>query len=165
MSAFAEFIKGACVVAISGGLAMLISPEGKIKRYVKLIISLCMVSALLAPLMSLSSELEGYIDNIKLESADKAQSDYAAAEAMVTATARENIETELKELIHAEFGFKEDEVYIVVTIDSEDISALKITDITVFLSDTQKSEEIERRLSELFLNTANIHIIKKGAKE
>lgn len=98
MSAFAEFIKGACVVAISGGLAMLISPEGKIKRYVKLIISLCMVSALLAPLMSLSSELEGYIDNIKLESTDKAQSDYAAAEAMVTATAREKLKQSLKSL-------------------------------------------------------------------
>ncbi len=165
MSTFAEFIKGSCVVAISGGLAMLISPEGRIKRYVKLIISLCMVSALLSPIMSLSSELDGYIDKIKLGYDDKAQSDYAAAEATVAATARENIEIELASLICAEFGFDEGEVNIIVTIDSADISAVKITDITVFLSDTQKGEEIERRLSELFLNTANIHIIKKGAKE
>ncbi len=165
MSAFSEFIKGACVVAISGGLAMLLSPEGKTKRYVKFIISLCMVSALLAPIMSLSSELERYIDDIEIQAQDGAKNDSAKAEAMVAAAAKENIEDEIERLICSKFGLNSDETYIVVAIDSEDISAVKITDINVFIDDIGKSGEIKEYLSELFLRTANINIIKKGAKE
>lgn len=152
-------------MAISGGLAMLLSPEGKTKRYVKFIISLCMVSALLAPIMSLSSELEQYIDNIEIQVQDGAKSDFAKAEAMVAAEAKENIEAEVERLICSKFGLNDDETYIVVAIDSEDISAVKITDINVFLDDIDKSGEIKEYLSELFLRTANINIIKKGAKE
>lgn len=124
-----------------------------------------MVSALLAPIMSLSSELEQYIDNIEIQVQDGAKSDFAKAEAMVAAEAKENIEAEVERLICSKFGLNDDETYIVVAIDSEDISAVKITDINVFLDDIDKSGEIKEYLSELFLRTANINIIKKGAKE
>lgn len=124
-----------------------------------------MVSALLAPIMSLSSELERYIDNIEIQVQDGAKSDFAKAEAMVAAAAKENIEDEIERLICSKFGLNDDETYIVVAIDSEDISAVKITDINVFLDDIDKSGEIKEYLSELFLRTANINIIKKGAKE
>lgn len=124
-----------------------------------------MVSALLAPIMSLSSELEQYIDNIEIQVQDGAKSDFAKAEAMVAAEAKENIEAEVERLICSKFGLNDDETYIVVAIDSEDISAVKITDINVFLDDIDKSGEIKEYLSELFLRTSNINIIKKGAKE
>ena len=35
MTSFYDFVKSFCITAISGGLAMAVSPEGKIKKYIK----------------------------------------------------------------------------------------------------------------------------------
>lgn len=54
------------------------------------------------------------------------------------------------------------EVFVIVTLDTKNISAVNITDINVFLSDVSKKDEIKSYLSELFLYSVNINIMKKG---
>ena len=80
----------------------------------------------------------------------------------VALAAKENIESEINALLCAQFGFEKGDIYTVVGIDSEDISAVKITDISVFISDISKKEKIYDYVSELFLGSANIYIMKKG---
>ncbi len=162
MSSFSEFVKSFCVVAISGGLAMLISPEGQVKKYVKYIISLCMVCALLSPILSFAQKVPEYIEKMDFEAEKKVGAVSASISSEVALTAKGNIETEVENLLAAQFGYAAEEIYVVATIDYMDVSAVKITDIAVYLSNIEEQEEINTYLSELFLQTANIHIMKKG---
>lgn len=162
MSGFAEFIKSFCVVAVSGGLAMLISPEGNVKKYVKFIISLCVVCALLSPILSFSGKLPQYLENIEFEVQKEAEDVSVEVYSDVALVAKENIEAEVENLLASNFDYEKEDIYVVATLDCTNLSAIKITDITVFLADIGKKDDVSDYLSELFLQTANIHIMKKG---
>ena len=162
MSSFYEFIKSFCIIAISSGLAMALSPEGNMKKYIKYLVSLCVVCALLSPFLSFAQKAPKLLTNFEMEIKDVSADVKDEAQTNVALIAKQNIENELSSLLSANFGFKEDDIYIVLTIDSVDVSAVKITDVTVFLCDVAKKEEISEYISELFLNTVNLHIMKKG---
>ncbi|MBE6654410.1 MAG: hypothetical protein E7608_03000 [Ruminococcaceae bacterium] len=163
MTSFYDFVKSFCITAISGGLAMAVSPEGKIKKYIKYIVSLCVICALLAPFLSFAQKAPTLLDNFGVEIEDASASVSDKAQTSVALEAKKNIEKELSKLVGANFGYKEEDMYIVVAIDGKDPSAVRITDVTLFLSDISRKDEVDEYISELFLNTANIHIMKKGA--
>ncbi len=162
MEAFYDFVKSFCVVAIAGGMAMASSPEGELKKYIKYIISLCVVCAMLSGFLSFAGEMPEHLDELEIKVKEVSAEAQIGAEMRVALAAKENIENELSSLICAQFGFEEDEVYTVVGIDSEDISAVRITLVSVFVSDISEKEKIYAYVSELFLETANIYIMKKG---
>ena len=163
MGAFYDFVKSFCVIAISGGLVMASSPEGELKKYIKYIISLCVVCSMLSAFLSFSAEIPENLDefDIKIKEVSAETENNAAID--VALAARRNIENEISALLCAQFGFEEGDIYTVVGIDSEDISAVKITDVTVFISEISEKEKIYDYVSELFLESANIYIMKKGA--
>lgn len=162
MGAFYDFIKSFCVVAVSGGLAMASAPEGEIKKYIKYVISLCVVCSMLAGFLSFAGDFPKELDELKIKAEEVSAEAQMSADMRVALAARENIENELSALICAQFGFETGQVYTVVGIDSEDISAVRITEISVFVSDASEKEKIRAYVSELFLETANIYIMKKG---
>ena len=59
MSGFSELVRGFCIIAVSGGLLLIMSPEGNLKKYVKFVLSLCMVCALLSVFFTFSENAEG----------------------------------------------------------------------------------------------------------
>ncbi len=162
MNGLSDLIRSFCIVAIAGGIVMLISPEGNVKKYIKFIVSLCVVASLISPVFSISERLPEYLENIESETIKESQDLSKEVYADVALTAKKNIEEEVEELIVLNFNFTKEDVYVVATIDSTDITAVKITDITIFLSDTSCKDDIKDYLSELFLQTVNINIIKKG---
>lgn len=138
------------------------SPEGELKKYIKYIISLCVVCSMLSAFFSFAEKLPENLDefDIKIKEVSAEMENNAALD--VALAAKENIESEINALLCAQFGFKKGDIYTVVRIDSEDISAVKITDISIFISDISKKEKIYDYVSELFLGSANIYIMKKG---
>ena len=138
------------------------SPEGELKKYIKYIISLCVVCSMLSAFFSFAEKLPENLDefDIKIKEVSAEMENNAALG--VALAAKENIESEINALLCARFGFEKGDIYTVVRIDSEDISAVKITDISIFISDISKKDKIHDYVSELFLESANIYIMKKG---
>lgn len=162
MSGFSEFVKSFCVVALSSGLVYALSPSGKLKKYVKFIVSLCVVTALIYPIITFAKTVPDKIENIKTDTDISVGNIYNEIYSEITSKTRENIENEVKNSVCSRFGYDENDVFVIVTLDTENISAVNITDVTVFVSDISKKEKINSYLSELFLYRVNINIMKKG---
>lgn len=162
MNAFIEFLKSFCIVAIVSGMVLVILPSERFKKHIKLIISLCVVSSLISPVISFAKEVPKNIGNISFGDGDVKDAIYSEIYSDITSNTRDNLESEIEKLLCSRFGFEDKEVFIIVTLDTKNISAVNITDINVFLSDISKKDEIKSYLSELFLYSVNINIMKKG---
>ena len=162
MGSFAEFIRSFCIVAVSGGIVLLLSPDGSTKKYVKFIISLCMVSALLSAFLAFSESAESVFAEIEIQTesgADVAENDVQAA---VVREAKRNMEAEICRLLSANLGTGEEELYIVVEVDGSDKSAVDICAINVFLADMGEQEEARAYLEKMFMGAVKINIMQKG---
>lgn len=162
MNAFIEFLKSFCIVAIVSGMVPVILPSERFKKHIKLIISLCVVSSLISPVISFAKEVPKNIGNISFGEGDVKDAIYSEIYSDITSNTRDNLENEIEKLLCSRFGFEDKEVFVIVTLDTKNISAVNITDINVFLSDVSKKDEIKSYLSELFLYSVNINIMKKG---
>lgn len=162
MNAFIEFLKSFCIVAIVSGMVLVILPSERFKKHIKLIISLCVVSSLISPVISFAKEVPKNIGNISFGAGDVKDAIYSEIYSDITSNTRDNLENEIEKLLCSRFGFEDKEVFVIVTLDTKNISAVNITDINVFLSDISKKDEIKSYLSELFLYSVNINIMKKG---
>ena len=162
MNAFTEFLKSFCIVSIVSGMVLVILPSERFKKHIKLIISLCVVSSLISPVISFAKEVPKNIGNISFGDGDIKDTIYSEIYSDITSNTRDNLENEIEKLICSRFGFEDKEVFAVVALDTKNISAVNITDINIFLSDISKKDEIKSYLSELFLYSVNINIMKKG---
>lgn len=162
MGDFAGFVRGFCVVAVSGGLVLTVSPGGNLSKYVKLVISLCMVCALLSAFLTFSENAESFLGKIEAEAGIAAGEAEEEARRRVTAQAKRNMEAELCALIAAHTGAGEEEVYVVAALDTTDFSAVEITEINVFLSDTSKAESVRAFLAEMFAGAVTVNVMHKG---
>jgi len=162
MSGFSELVRGFCVVAVSGGLMLIIAPDGALKKYVKFVLSLCMVCALLSAFFNFSEKAEGFFEKIEIETQDTAAKTEGELRAGIAKQAKKNMEAELRSLLSAHVGVSEKDIYVVVQIDTADLSAVEITKITVFLADTAHSEAARAYLAEMFIDSVDIDIMKKG---
>ena len=162
MEGFFGFIKDFCVIAVAGGLIMLASPNGKMQGHIKFIISLCMVCALLSALVSAPAEIEKYFSEIELEVEESVAEGGEDARLAVAKTAKRNMEAELTRLLCARFSLAESDVYIVVTLDTSDLSAVEISAVTAFIEDAEACEGAQEYLSGLFMGSTEIIIMEKG---
>ena len=162
MEAFAEFIRSFCIVAVSGGIVLLISPDGSTKKYVKFIISLCMVSALLSAFLAFSESAESVFAKIEIQTESAADGTASDVQSAVVREAKRNIEAELCRLLGAHIGADKDELYIVAEVDGSDKSAVEIRTINVFLADMGKQEAARAYLADMFMGAVKINIMQKG---
>lgn len=162
MEEFFEFIKNFCIIAVSGGLIMLVSPNGKMHGHIKFIISLCMVCALLSALVSAPAEIKKYISEIEFEAQESFTQGGEDARLAVAKTAKSNMEAEIERLLCSHFGLAESEVYVVVTLDTRDLSAVNISGVTAFISGDSEYEGAREYLAELFMGETEIIIMEKG---
>ena len=162
MNAFIEFLNSFCIVAIVSGMVLVILPSDRFLKLIKLIISLCVVSSLISPVISFAKEVQNNIVYSSFGECDVKDAIYSEIYSDITSNTRDNLENEIEKLLCSRFGFEDKEVFVIVTLDTKNISAVNITDINVFLSDVSKKDEIKSYLSELFLYSVNINIMKKG---
>ena len=162
MESFFGFVKSFCAVAVAGGLVMLVSPNGKTHGHIKFIISLCMISALLSAFISAPAEIEKYLSDIELRAEESVSQSEQDARLTVVKTAKKNMESEISRLLCARYGFSESDVYVVVTLDTGNLSAVEISAVTVFIDGADAYNGVCEYLSELFMGCAEIIIMEKG---
>jgi hypothetical protein len=162
METFSEFIRNFCIVAVAGGMALLISPEGSTKKYVKFIISLCMVGALLSAFFTFAEGAEQMLSEMEIQTESDAEKTAADIQSAVVREARRNLETELCSLLCSYMDVNKNDIYIVVKVDCGEASAVEITEINVFLADMGKSETAKAYLTETFHGAVRINVMQKG---
>ena len=162
MSGFSELVRGFCIIAVSGGLFLIMSPEGNLKKYVKFALSLCMVCALLSAFFAFSENAQGVFSELKKEAYVGAEKTEGKLRLGIVKQAKDNLEEELTSLLSAHLDMPKSDIYIVAEIDISDLSAVQITKISVFLADISRGETARNYLQQTFLNAVPIDIMKKG---
>jgi hypothetical protein len=162
MSEFLELVRGFCIIAVSGGLVIIMAPDGNLKKYVKFIVSLCMVCALFSAFLSFSASAKGILSGIVPKVQDTAVRTEEELYLGVAKQAKKNLEAELRALLGAHLGISEGDIYVVAEIDTADLSAVEITKITVFLHDTEHGERARAYLDDCLMGSVQIDIKKKG---
>ena len=162
MSAFSEFIRDFCIVAVSSGLIMLIAPCGKLKRQVNFIISLCTVCALLSAIVSVSGEMKEYLEHLETDIEAEMSASGEEARLAVAKQAKKNMEQETERLVCAQCSIDEEDVLVIAEIDASDTSAVEVVKINVFLNDTSLSREVSGYVAKLFENEVEVVVMQKG---
>ncbi len=162
MSVFSELVRGFCIIAVSGGLLLIMSPEGNLKKYVKFVLSLCMVCALLSAFFTFSENAEGVFSEIEAEAQDSAVKTESELRLGIAKQAKKNMESELASLLSAHLGVPKSDIYVVAEIDTTDLSAVEITKINVFLADISAEAAAKDYLRQTLMNAVPIDIMKKG---
>ena len=163
MENFLGFVKDFCVIAVAGGLVMLICPNGRLQTHVKFIISLCMICALLSSFLSVSGDLENFFNGIEISVENEMVQSGEDVRILVAKEAKKNMEQEILRLISSRFGFDGNEVLVIAEIDMSNMEAVDIISVTVFLSDIQKADAVKSYVSELFSNSIDVKVNLKGA--
>ena len=135
------------------GILLTLTPEGKIKKYVQYIISLVLIISIIAPTSSLllsvtdlKRDLQDYISDILVS--EKIE----ISNSLIINTGIEKISEGIKEAIVDKYNFDENEISVELILNDENISAIKIAKINVYLtgksswSDANKIEEYLKSL-------------------
>ena len=162
MSALSEFVRGFCIIAVSGGLVMLMAPNGNLKKYVKFVISLCMVCALLSAFFTFSENAEGLISKIETATGEEAYKTKEELYRQIVKETKKNMESEICSLLAAHTGVAREDIYTVAKLDAGDYSSVEITEIYVFLADMSAADAARAYLEEMFMGSVTINIRQKG---
>ncbi|MGM9664654.1 MAG: stage III sporulation protein AF [Eubacteriales bacterium] len=149
-----------CILAASG-LAINLSPEGEMKKYIRYICLLCTAAAICIPGVKIIGGLSGYVADIK-SGAVYETGGQADAEKILIEQTRQNIASSVRNYLCEKYGYEKDSVCVEVLLDESDISAVEIKKLTVTLPSDAKAEKIKADLEEMFLGKTEIAVERRG---
>lgn len=149
LSYFGEII---VVIAVSGVLYTA-APDGKTKRYVHFVISLCVLSATVFPLISLAEALPRQIAAIEYEAEREAAQSTDDITSVLVEASRAEIEQAITQMLCAKFDYEEDDIRVTLTLDASDVEEIRIIAIRVDVTrvTTQTKARMKEYLEEMFL--------------
>ena len=156
VSYFGEII---VVIAVSGMLYAA-APDGKTKRYVQFVLSLCVLSATVFPLISLAETLPQKISEIRYDiSKEEAASEDEITDILVEAS-RAEIAEAITQMLCAKFDYDEKEIRVTLTLDARDTEAIRITAIRVDVDHvtTQTKARMKEYLEDVFLGETTVTV-------
>lgn len=147
LSYFGEII----VITAVSGILFTVAPEGNIKKYINFIISICILAAIVAPMISMVSKLPDKIriEAGKLEEAG-AEESQKMENAVVNASKKE-IESAICAFIASKFGLEEDTVACEIELDTRDSSNIEITKISIQIPAGKNKDKIRNYIDDMFL--------------
>lgn len=149
LSYFGEII---VVIAVSGMLYTA-APDGKTKKYVQFILSLCVLSATVFPLISLAETLPRQISEIRYDiSKEESTGEDEITDILVEAS-RAEIEEAITQMLCAKFDYDAGDIRVTLTLDAKDTENIRITAIRVDVNrvTTQTKARMKEYLEEIFL--------------
>jgi len=129
MNDLSSLISSVFLISVSAALITQLSPEGELRKYIRLIAALSVIASIAFPVISVIRSLPDQIDGISSEVVEIAEFDNTE---IISAAAR-NIERELCADIEAGFGFEKGSVAAEILVDAGDPSNIIITDINIIL--------------------------------
>ena len=153
---FGEFI----VVIAVGGMFYAMAPDGAQKKYIHFAISLCVLAAIMGPMISVVSSLPEMLEEVEMEVEEhQVEIEENLTEAVISAS-RENIEASIIALLSQKYDIATEKLAVSVALDAKDPENIEIVSIDVRAEgiSSAKREEMRRYLAEQFLGNLSITV-------
>ena len=153
---FGEFI----VVIAVGGMFYAMAPDGAQKKYIHFAISLCVLAAIMGPMISVVSSLPEMLEEVEMEVEEhQVEIEENLTEAVISAS-RENMEASIIALLSQKYDIATEKLAVSVALDEKDPENIEIVSIDVRAEgiSSAKREEMRRYLAEQFLGNPNITV-------
>lgn len=113
-----EYLTSLLSVSLLGGLLTMLSPEGDLKKYVRLLCSLCLLCAMVSPLFSAFAEGELSLDHLweQMEPSESLDYDEIYHQSLQSGN-RENAKNIVKRRVLSEFELSDDALDVEVFFD------------------------------------------------
>ena len=131
-----NYISILITISIVGGvISSLVSDKSSLKRYINMIISIICVIALLSPLNNFVNKIDNIKSNIEnlFDSSLKSEAINNTNEIIIDSGVS-HIQDGIKSVIIERFSIKKEDIQVNVEVDDTSINNVKITAITVILS-------------------------------
>lgn len=160
MSEILSYFGEVIVLTAVSGILFAVAPEGNVKKYINFIISVCILAAVVAPMISAVTNLP---EKIRLDDAfeDAVAQESEKMESAVVKASKNEIEKAICSLICTKFSLDEDVVSCEIELDTTDLSNIEITKIILGLPSSKNHENIKNYIDEMFLGKSEI-IISEG---
>ena len=160
MRDFIAFFGELIVVIAVAGMFYAMTPEGTQKKYVHFTISLCVLVALIGPMLSVVTSLPSLLEDVELdveENQIEVESDLTDA---VISASRENIEASIVSMLSQKYDIAEEDLQVDILLDTENTGAIRIVSVRVTAADTTyvKRAEMKKYLSEMLMDHCTIEI-------
>ncbi len=140
------YISAILVSSVVGGIINSLVPEKNgIKKYVKFIVGLVCIVSLISPITKIAFNannikegVQNFVDNIIVK--DKIE----ISNSLIVNTSAEKICEGVKEAIIDKYNFDEKEVFVDISLDTENINAIKVNAINVTLSGKSSWSDCEK---------------------
>ena len=153
---FGEFI----VVIAVGGMFYAMAPDGAQKKYIHFAISLCVLAAIMGPMISVVSSLPEMLEEVDMEVDEhQVEIEENLTEAVISAS-RENMEASIIALLSQKYDIATEKLAVSVALDAKDPENIEIGSIDVRAEgiSSAKREEMRRYLAEQFLGNLSITV-------
>ncbi len=153
---FGEFI---VVIAVSG-IFYAMAPEGAQKKYIHFAISLCVLSAIVGPMLSVVSSLPEILENAEFEVGENQVEMESDLQDAVISASRLNIENTIRDMVSHRFGISEDRLDVSVLLNAENPENIEIVSVSIRAENTThiKRKEIKEYLSGVLMEHCQIDI-------
>lgn len=147
LSYFGEII----VITAISGILFTVAPEGNVKKYINFIISICILAAIVAPMISVVSKLPEKIrlEEWKYEEAGAEESE--KVENAVIQASKKEIEGAICSLISSKFDLDDKGLTCEIELDAKDPSNVEITEIRIVVPAGTNKEKIRDYIDDMFL--------------
>lgn len=146
-------------VCVSAGLVTQIAPEGQLKKYIKYIISLCVLAALIAPVISVFGGLPEYADKFG-EILEQQTEDDSGAKKQLIETQKNAVQEAIRSLISTKYSIKKENIEVKIKINSDNSEAVEIKEIFITVKEYADIQAIKNYINEMFYGTAKITVME-----
>ena len=116
-----EYIMTVILSGVVGAVVMQLAPSGEMKRYVKIAVSLVLVTVCISPLLSLFEEVGEWDLSLLSEADEEGGAEYRAIfESGYEMAEEENLRSGIKALLYERFGVEESEVTVSLHFSEKD---------------------------------------------
>lgn len=149
------------VSVIYGAASLLLHADG-MKKYLRYILSLCIISSFIVPVfmltLSVPEKISDYSDKLTEYSEEYDTELLLRQQALM---AKENMENELKRLIISKFGQDVKDIYVKVYLDTSDFGNIKIIKAELYLKEKSYNERVKSFAQKEFGDETEIVIINE----
>lgn len=157
MEGFKAYAIALVTVCVCAGLVTQLAPEGELKKYLRYIVSLCVLAALISPVISVFVSLPELAEKIETTS-DSGFTESESYEEQLISVRKKAVEDSIKSLIAAKFSLPEEKISLSIEIDAKNVSAIEIKAINIVLYCQADKNGITAYVSEMFYGTAKVTV-------
>ena len=155
MEKLSGFVLSVLTVCVISGIVIGVSPEGAMKKYINYIISLCVLAAIITPIISIFSSVPQYSEDIERIFEEHKETDTDAEAKLIEA---QKAAVAIRDTIVKKFDIGEDRIFVEIAIDSTNKSAIEIRYIDISVKGKCPSGEIKKYIEEMFYGTAKVTV-------